>query len=56
LAHRLGDPGDFELQRAGRGRVVPESFMHSSTEPRMTFFRRGFDGGRIGGCNTFDCH
>lgn len=46
--------GDDTLQRASQGRVVPETFTHGSAEQRMTWFKRGLDGGRIDGCNTFD--
>lgn len=46
--------GDDTLQRASQGRVVPESFTHGTAEQRMTWFKRGLDGGRIDGCNTFE--
>lgn len=46
--------GDDTLQRASQGRVVPESFTHGTAEQRMSWFRRGLEGGRIDGCNTFD--
>ncbi len=46
--------GDDTLQRASQGRVVPESFTHGTAEQRMTWFKRGLDGGRIDTCNTFD--
>ena len=45
--------GDDTLQRASQGRVVPETFTHGSAEQRMSWFKRGLDGGRIDGCNTF---
>ncbi len=46
--------GDDTLQKAGSGRVVPESFTHGSSQQRMTWFKRGLDSGSIGQCNTFD--
>ena len=45
--------GDDRLQRASRGRVVPESFTHGSSEQRMTWFRRGYDSGQMEACDTF---
>jgi dCTP deaminase len=46
--------GDDTLQKASRGRVVPESFTHGSSQQRMTWFKRGLDGGSVNQCNTFD--
>ena len=46
--------GDDTLQRASQGRVVPETFTHGTAEQRMGWFKRGLDGGRIDGCNTFE--
>ena len=46
--------GDDTLQKAGTGRVVPESFTHGSAQQRMTWFKRGLDGGSIPQCDTFD--
>lgn len=45
--------GDDRLQRAGTGQVQPESFTHGTSEQRMTWFRRGFDNGDPGYCDTF---
>jgi uncharacterized protein len=45
--------GDDTLQRASTGRVVPESFTHGSAQQRMTWFKRGLDGGSIQACDTF---
>jgi predicted metalloprotease len=33
---------------------VPESFTHGSSQQRMSWFKRGLDGGSINQCNTFD--
>lgn len=46
--------GDDALQRRSQGRVVPESFTHGTSAQRQSWFRRGFDGGRVADCNTFD--
>ncbi|GAC1460656.1 MAG: neutral zinc metallopeptidase [Steroidobacteraceae bacterium] len=45
--------GDDTLQRRARGYVVPESFTHGSSAARMSWFKRGFDGGAISNCDTF---
>jgi uncharacterized protein len=42
--------GDDKLQGA---RARPESFTHGTSEQRMTWFKRGFEGGNMGNCNTF---
>ncbi|MDO8420149.1 MAG: neutral zinc metallopeptidase [Rubrivivax sp.] len=46
--------GDDELQRQSTGRVRPDSFTHGSSQQRVTWFRRGFEGGSLAQCNTFD--
>jgi uncharacterized protein len=46
--------GDDTLQRRARGQVVPESFTHGTSAQRVGWFRRGFDAGGIGQCDTFD--
>ena len=45
--------GDDRLQREAQGRVVPDSFTHGSSEQRERWFRRGFDAGDPGVCDTF---
>jgi uncharacterized protein len=45
--------GDDRLQKLGTGRVMPEKFTHGSSEQRVTWFRRGFDGGDPRQCDTF---
>ncbi|MBQ0743420.1 MAG: zinc metallopeptidase [Pseudomonas sp.] len=45
--------GDDRLQRRGGGDVVPDSFTHGNSEQRMTWFKRGFDTGDIGQCDSF---
>ena len=45
--------GDDRLQQQSRGRVVPDSFTHGSSEQRQRWFSRGWSSGDINQCNTF---
>lgn len=45
--------GDDRLQQQSQGRVVPDSFTHGTSQQRYTWFKRGFDSGDPGKCNTF---
>ena len=45
--------GDDRLQRQAYGRVAPDSFTHGTSRQRYEWFRRGFDSGDPGQCNTF---
>lgn len=45
--------GDDRLQRQTTGRVVPDSFTHGTSKQRLAWFRRGYDSGDPGQCNTF---
>lgn len=45
--------GDDRLQRQAGGSVVPDSFTHGTSRQRLEWFRRGFDSGDPGQCNTF---
>ncbi len=45
--------GDDTLQQASQGRVVPESFTHGSSAQRVSWFKRGLDGGSVAQCDTF---
>jgi predicted metalloprotease len=46
--------GDDRLQKLGTGHVMPEKFTHGTSEQRVTWFRRGFDGGDPKQCDTFN--
>lgn len=45
--------GDDRLQRQSMGRVAPDSFTHGTSRQRYNWFKRGFDSGDPGQCNTF---
>lgn len=45
--------GDDRLQRRSQGYVVPDSFTHGSSEQRVRWFKRGFESGNAGACDTF---
>lgn len=45
--------GDDRLQRQARGRVVPDSFTHGTSEQRVRWFRKGFETGDIAQGDTF---
>jgi len=45
--------GDDTLQRAARGKVVPESFTHGTSIQRVHWFKTGMKSGRIRECDTF---
>lgn len=45
--------GDDRLQRQAQGQVVPESFTHGTSEQRVKWFRRGYEGGDLKRCDTF---
>lgn len=45
--------GDDRLQRAGSGRIVPDSFTHGTSEQRVRWFSTGLKSGNVGTCNTF---
>lgn len=48
-----GAIGDDTLQRAGRGRVVPESFTHGSAAQRQEALMRGYRGGSPDACEGY---
>ncbi len=45
--------GDDRIQKQAGGRVAPDSFTHGSSEQRVRWFRKGFQGGQIQACDTF---
>lgn len=45
--------GDDRLQHRAGGEVVPDSFTHGTSAQRVEWFRRGFDSGDMGQCDTF---
>ncbi|SDD82543.1 KPN_02809 family neutral zinc metallopeptidase [Aquimonas voraii] len=45
--------GDDRLQQQAQGRVVPDAFSHGTSEQRVRWFRRGFEQGEVGACDTF---
>lgn len=45
--------GDDRLQRRSGDEVVPDSFTHGTSAQRVEWFRRGFDSGDMGQCDTF---
>jgi uncharacterized protein len=45
--------GDDTLQRNAGQTVQPHTFTHGTSEQRMRWFRRGYESGDIGQCDTF---
>jgi uncharacterized protein len=45
--------GDDRVQRQARGRVVPDSFTHGTSEQRVRWFSRGLEAGQLAQCDTF---
>jgi uncharacterized protein len=45
--------GDDTMQRKMQGYVVPESFNHGTSAQRATWFKRGFESGKLESCDTF---
>jgi hypothetical protein len=46
--------GDDRIQKETMGRVHPESFTHGTSAQREQWFRRGYDRGDVGACETFN--
>jgi len=45
--------GDDRVQRMSTGHVFPDKFTHGTSEQRVTWLRRGFQGGTPDACQTF---
>ena len=45
--------GDDTIQKRIQGHVNQESFTHGSAAQRQQWFRKGYSGGSVDGCNTF---
>ncbi len=45
--------GDDTLQKETQGRVVPDSFTHGTSAERTRWFKRGFESGDMGQCDTY---
>ncbi len=45
--------GDDRIQKQTQGYVVPDGFTHGSSAQRVSWFKRGFEQGNIGACDTF---
>ena len=46
--------GDDRIQEQATGQIDRESWTHGSAEQRTTWFRKGFENGSSGACNTFE--
>lgn len=46
--------GDDMIQKRQQGYVVPDSFTHGSAEQRVRWFTKGYKGGRMNVCDTFN--
>jgi uncharacterized protein len=45
--------GDDMIQKQQQGRVTPKAFTHGTAAQRMRWFKKGLDGGKIEGGDTF---
>jgi len=46
--------GDDRIQQQATGRVNPHTFTHGTSEQRMNWFARGYQGGTLQTCNALD--
>jgi uncharacterized protein len=44
--------GDDRLRQQSQGRITPDSFTHGSSARRVRWFKRGFERGDLGECET----
>ena len=51
-ARQLGDDA-MQLKLKELGETVPDAFEFGTSDQRVTWFRRGFYGGKFGDCDTF---
>jgi predicted metalloprotease len=51
--HAANAIGDDTLQREARGKVMPDSFTHGTSEQRVRWFKTGFASGELNRCDTF---
>lgn len=46
--------GDDRIQKQTQGYVVPDAFTHGSSAQRVGWFKRGYQGGKLEDCDTFN--
>jgi len=46
--------GDDRIQKQTQGYVVPDAFTHGSSAQRARWFKRGYEGGKLETCDTFN--
>lgn len=46
--------GDDMIQKKTQGRVVPDAFTHGTSAQRVNWFKKGFQSGEMGSCDTFN--
>ena len=46
--------GDDRIQMQSQGYVAPDAFTHGSSQERASWFKRGFEGGTLDACDTFE--
>ncbi|WP_050758159.1 KPN_02809 family neutral zinc metallopeptidase [Xylanimonas cellulosilytica] len=46
--------GDDRIQRASTGQVNPDLFTHGTSQQRVEWFARGYNGGTLATCNALD--